>query len=229
MKKASKRLKNLQIKTNQYLQYSYKDAIKILKDVANANFKESVEAHIALNIKPKQSEQHIRASVILPYGIKSTKVIAAVTDNPKDALSWGADFAGTFDIFEQISKKYINFDILVAGPEYLPKLSEFGKILGPKGLMPSLKAGTISNDLESLIKEFKLGRKIQYRTDKSGVIHILFGKSDFLNENLEENLISIYQSIEKNKPLGIKGKLFKSFYICSTMSPSLKIDLNSFK
>ena len=108
-------------------------------------------------------------------------------------------------------------------------MSEFGKILGPKGLMPSLKLGTVTNDLETLIKDFKLGRKIQYRTDKSGIVHIVFGKSDFLNENLEQNLVSIYQSIEKNKPIGVKGKIFKSFYICCTMSPSLKIDLNSFK
>lgn len=228
MKQFSKRLKNLQSKVN-FLQYSYKDAIKLIKDLANAKFKESLEAHIALNIKAKQSEQHIRANVILPYGIKSAKKLAVITDNITDALAWGADLAGTSEIFKQISQKQINFDLLIASPEYLPKLSEFGKILGPKGLMPSLKAGTISNNLEELIKDFKLGKKIQYRTDKSGIIHIIFGKSDFFTQHLEENLISIYQSIEKNKPIGVKGKIFKSFYICSTMSPSLKLDLGSFK
>ncbi len=228
MKKFSKRLQILQ--TNiKALQYSYKEAIKLLKLLSTANFNESLEAHIALNIKAKQADQQIRTHLTLPYKIGSKKKLAAITENINEALACGADFAGTSDIYEQISKKNINFDFLVTSPEYLPKLSEFGKILGPKGLMPSLKLGTVTNDLEPLIRDLKLGKKIQYRTDKSGIIHIVFGKADFVNENLEENLISIYQSIEKNKPIGIKGKIFKSFYICSTMSPSLKIDLNSFK
>lgn len=228
MKKFSKRLKILKTKIKP-LQYSYREAIKLIKDLSIANFNESLEAHIALNLKVKQTDQQIRANLILPYGVLSKKKLAVITENVNEALTFGADFAGTSNIFEQISQKHINFDILITSPEYLSKISEFGKILGPKGLMPSLKLGTVTNDLETLIKDFKLGRKIQYRTDKSGIVHIVFGKSDFLNENLEQNLVSIYQSIEKNKPIGVKGKIFKSFYICSTMSPSLKIDLNSFK
>ncbi len=228
MKKISKRLKNLQTKSN-FFPYSYKEAIEIVKTLANAKFKESLEAHISLNIKIKQSEQHIRANLNLPYGVASKKKLAVVTDNIVEALALGADFAGTSEIFSKIFQKKINFDILIASPEYLPKLSEFGKILGPKGLMPSLKAGTITSNLEELIKDLKEGKRVHYRTDKSGIIHIVFGKSDFSNENLEENLKIIYQSIERNKPTGVKGKIFRSFHICSTMSPSLKIDLNSFK
>ncbi len=228
MTKISKRLKFLKSEINP-LKYSYKDAIQLVKKISTAKFIESLEAHIALNIKLKHADQQMRGNILLPYGIKSSKKLAIITENISEALSFGADFAGTTNIFNQIINKMINFDILVTVPEYLPKLSEFGKILGPKGLMPSLKSGTINSNIKDLITEFKSGRKIQYRTDKSGIIHLIFGKSNFLNTNLEENLLSIFESIEKNKPAGVKGKFFKSFYVCSTMSPSLKIDINSFK
>lgn len=228
MKRISKRLKDLKTKIN-FLQYSYKDAIKLIKTLTNTKFKESLEIHAALNIKAKQSEQQIRASLLLPNGIETSKKIAVITDNITEAFESGADFAGTQSIFDEIAKKIIKFDLLITTPQYITKLAQFGKILGPKGLMPSLKSGTITENLNLSIKDFKSGKKVQYRTDKLGVIHLVFGKPDFSEAKLEDNLLSIYQSIEKNKPVGIKGKLFKSLYINTTMSPSIKIDLNSFK
>lgn len=227
MPKISKRFKILKNQVN-HLQYSYKDAIKLIKNLATAKFLESIEAHISLNINSKYTNQQIRSSLILPYGIGNKRRIAVITDNISDAFLWGADIAGTENIYDQINKGIINFDILLTTPQYMQNLFKFNKILGPKGLMPSLKSGTISNNLELLIKEFKQG-KVEYRTDKSGVIHIIFGKANFSENELIDNLLNIYYSIEKNKPSGIKGKFFKSFFICTTMSPSINIDLNSFR
>lgn len=227
MSKISKRFKILKNQVN-HLQYSYKDAIKLIKNLATAKFLESIEAHISLNINSKYTNQQIRSSLTLPYGTGNKRKIAVITDNISDAFLYGADIAGTENIYDQINKGIINFDILLTTPQYMQNLFKFNKILGPKGLMPSLKSGTISNNLELLIKDFKQG-KIEYRTDKSGVIHIIFGKANFSENELIDNLLNIYYSIDKNKPSGIKGKFFKSFFICTTMSPSINIDLNSFR
>lgn len=226
MVKISKRFQILKNQINN-IKYSYKDAIKSIKNLATAKFLESIEAHINLNINPKYINQQIRSSIILPYGTGNKRKIAVITDNVSEAFLWGADIAGTENIYNQISQGIINFDVLLTTPQYMPNLFKFSKFLGPKGLMPSLKSGTIATNLELLIKEFKQG-KLEYRTDKSGIIHIIFGKANFLESELEDNLLNIYYSIEKNKPFGIKGKFFKSFFICTTMSPSICIDLNSF-
>lgn len=227
MSKISKRFKILKNKIN-HLQYPYKDAIKLIKNLATAKFLESIEAHISLNINSKYTNQQIRSSLTLPYGTGTKRKIAVITDNISDAFLYGADIAGTENIYDQINKGIINFDILLTTPQYMQNLFKFNKILGPKGLMPSLKSGTIGNNLELLIKDFKQG-KIEYRTDKSGIIHIIFGKANFSENELIDNLLNVYYSIEKNKPSGIKGKFFKSFFICTTMSPSINIDLNSFR
>lgn len=227
MSKISKRFKILKNKIN-HLQYPYKDAIKLIKNLATAKFLESIEAHISLNINSKYTNQQIRSSLTLPYGTGNKRKIAVITDNIADAFLYGADIAGTENIYDQINKGIINFDILLTTPQYMQNLFKFNKILGPKGLMPSLKSGTIGNNLELLIKDFKQG-KIEYRTDKSGIIHIIFGKANFSENELIDNLLNVYYSIEKNKPSGIKGKFFKSFFICTTMSPSINIDLNSFR
>jgi large subunit ribosomal protein L1 len=140
----------------------------------------------------------------------------------------GANLAGQDDLFEEISQGKINFDVLLTTPLLVPKLGKLGKILGPKSLMPSLKSGTVTQNLKETIEEFKKG-KLEYRADKNGIVHITFGKTSFSEEQLLANLVTLYNSIEKNKPAGVKGKYFHSFYICTTMSPSVKIDLPSFK
>lgn len=227
MRKISKRFTFLKTQLK-FLQYTYLDAIKLIKNLATAKFLESLEIHIALNIDPKQANQQVRSTLILPHGPINKKKIAVFTENTKDALTWGANVAGTDLIIEQILAQKLEFDILITTPQYMPKLLPFSKILGPKGLMPSLKSGTLVPNLQLALAELKKG-KIEYKADKGGVIHILFGKSNYSEKQLAENLLAIYFSIEKNKPLSVKGKYFKSAYICSTMSPSINIELASFK
>jgi large subunit ribosomal protein L1 len=139
-----------------------------------------------------------------------------------------ADLVGSEDLIQSITKGELNFDILLATPEMMPKLAKLGRVLGPKGLMPSPKAGTVTSNIAIAINEFKKG-KLEYRADKTGIVHLSFGKVNFSIEQLKENLFSVYNSIEKNKPSGVKGKYFKNFTICTTMSPSIKLDLMTFK
>ena len=139
-----------------------------------------------------------------------------------------ADIIGSDDLIETITKGQINFDILIATPDMMPKLAKLGRILGPKGLMPSPKAGTVTTDVKLTLEEFKKG-KVEYRADKTGIVHLLLGKSDFPEEDLLENLETVYNSIENNKPPGVKGRYFKTFYICSTMGPAIEIDISAFK
>jgi large subunit ribosomal protein L1 len=227
MKKISKRIKNLQtlIKNEKY---SSKDGIVLVKKLAQAKFVESIEAHISLNIDPKYANQQLRTSLILPHGTGKTLKIAVFTENEniKEALNLGADYAGAEDLLEKIAQGNIDFDVLITSPSLMPKLTKLGKILGPKGLMPSPKSGTVSTDLKNSINDFKKG-KVEYRADKTGIVHLNFGKANFTEQQLKENLQTLYQSIEKNRPSGIKGKYFKSFYICTTMSPSIQLELNS--
>jgi len=229
MKKYSKRflnLKKLVTKTS----YSYDEAISLSKILGTAKFIESVEAHICLNIDPKHANQQLRASLFLPNGTGKSLKIAVFTDaeNISEILQMGATIAGSDNLVEDITNGKLDFDILITTPQLLPKLIKVGKILGPKGLMPSPKSGTVTQNLRETIKEFKTGR-LEYRADKTGIVHLNFGTKNFSESELTENLLAVYNSIEKNKPAGVKGKYFKSFTICTTMSPSIEIDLTSFK
>lgn len=228
MKKLSKRLIQLNsLKTKKI--YSFSESVQLLKEFKSAKFIESAEAHISLNIDPKYANQQLRTSLILPNGTGKSLRIGVFTesDNVKKVLEMGATIAGSDDLLEEISLGNLNFDVLITTPDLMPKLAKLGKILGPKALMPSPKSGTVSQNLKETIAEFKKG-KIEYRADKTGIVHLNFGKIDFGSKELQENLLAVYQSIEKNKPTGVKGKYFKSFHICTTMSPSIKIDLNTF-
>jgi large subunit ribosomal protein L1 len=189
-----------------------------------------VEAHISLNIDPKYANQQLRTSLVLPNGTGKSIRIAVFTeaDNVQDALKNGATIAGADDLMEEISAGNLNFDLLITTPQLMPKLAKLGRILGPKGLMPSPKSGTVTQNLNQAIAEFQKG-KVEYRADKTGIVHLSFGKVAFSPEQLKENLIAVYNSIEKNKPTGVKGRYFKSFSICTTMSPSIRLELGSFK
>ena len=229
MKKESKRLKilkNLVVNSN----YSIDDGVILLKKIGNAKFIESVEAHVSLNIDPKYANQQLRTSLVLPNGTGKSLRIAVFTDadNVADVLKMGATVAGSDDLIEDISTGKLNFDLLITTPQLMPKLAKLGRVLGPKGLMPSPKSGTVTQNLAETIDEFKKG-KLEYRADKTGIVHLSFGKVNFSEEQLKENLMAVYNSIEKNKPTGVKGKYFKSFNICTTMSPAIKIELSAFK
>ena len=147
--------------------------------------------------------------------------------NFEEAKKAGVDIVGNDDLINLISQGNINFDLLIATPEIMPKLAKLGRILGPKGLMPSPKSGTVTSTLKTTLNEFKKG-KFEYKADKTGVLHVSFGKADFTNSQLVENLQALYQSIEQNRPSGVKGKYFKSLFICTTMGSSIKLDLNTF-
>lgn len=229
MKKYTKRIGKLH-DLIQEESYSAQDASKLLKELATAKFDESVEAHISLNIDPKYANQQLRTTLVLPHGTgKSIKIaVFTDTDDVQTALDAGADIAGADDLLEDMSGGNLDFDILVTTPQLMPKLAKLGRVLGPKGLMPSPKSGTVTQDIESALSEFKKG-KLEYRADKTGIVHLSFGKASFSESQIQENLTAVFESIEKNKPSGVKGRYFKSFNVCTTMSPALRIELASFK
>lgn len=229
MSKSSRRYRQLLKKITKPT-YSPLEAIQLLLEVSNANFIETVEVHIALGLDPKYVDQQLRATVLLPKGTGKAVSVAVITssDQVAEAISAGADIAGSNDLIEEISKGRLDFDKLIATPDVMPSIAKLGRLLGPKGLMPSPKAGTVTNSLSKSIAEFKAG-KLEYRVDRSGIVHVSCGKVDFNSIDLLANLIAIKDSIEKNRPSGAKGKYWKSVYISSTMSPSIPIDLNMFR
>ena len=230
MKKQSKRIEKLITKVTNQPIYSIDEGILLLRETGNAKFIESTEAHVTLNIDPKYANQQLRTSLVLPYGTGKTIRIAVFTESDyvNEVLNSGATIAGSDDLIEEISSGKIQFDLLITTPQLMPKLAKLGRVLGPKGLMPSPKSGTVTQNIKEAIQEFKKG-KVEYRADKTGIVHLSFGKVSFSEQELRENLLAVYNSIEKNKPSGVKGRFFLNFTICTTMGPGIKIDLSSFK
>jgi len=230
MRKLSRRHKENLNRTKGEIISNLEEAITLLKETATTKFVESVELHANLNIDPKYADQQLRTTVTLPNGIGKETRIAVLTneENFEEAKSAGADIVGNDDLIEQITQGNLNFDLLIATPNMMPKLAKLGRVLGPKGLMPSPKSGTVSSTLESTLTEFKKG-KFEYKADKTGIVHVNFGKTDFTENQLIENLTALYKSIEQNRPSGVKGKYFKTLFICTTMGSSLKLDLNIFE
>jgi len=229
MRKLSRRQNENFKKITDVVHVSLEEAINLLQETATAKFIESVELHANLNIDPKYADQQLRTTVTLPHGVGKATRIAVLTNeaNFNEANEAGADIVGSQDLIDDISQGVINFELLVATPDMMPKLAKLGRVLGPKGLMPSPKSGTVSTSLTETLTEFKKG-KFEYKADKTGVVHVSFGKADFSKNQLIDNLTSLYQSIEQNRPSGVKGKYFKSFFICSSMGPSIQLDLSAF-
>ena len=229
MRKLSRRHKENTEKTKNKIYSNLDESIQVLKETATTKFVESVELHANLSIDPKYADQQLRTTVTLPHGVGKQLTIAVLTndENFEEAKNAGADIVGNDELIENITKGNIEFDLLIATPNMMPKLAKLGRVLGPKGLMPSPKSGTVSSTLETTLTEFKKG-KFEYKADKTGVVHVSFGKSDFTELQLIENLQALYNSIEKNRPSGVKGKYFKSIFICTTMGSSIRLDLNAF-
>jgi len=225
MRKVSRRHKENIEKTKTIVYSTVDEAIAALKSTATTKFVETVELHANLNIDPKYADQQLRTTVTLPNGVGKQVKIAVLTDedNFAEANSAGADIVGNDDLIEQINQGNIEFDLLVTTPNMMPKLAKLGRVLGPKGLMPSPKSGTVTSTLDSTLTEFKKG-KFEYKADKTGIVHVSFGKSDFENKQLAENLEALYKSIEQNRPSGVKGRYFKSLFICTTMGSSIRLD-----
>jgi large subunit ribosomal protein L1 len=229
MRKLSRRQNENRKKVKNIVHSSLEEAITLLQDTATAKFIESVELHANLNIDPKYADQQLRTTVTLPHGVGKSVRIAVLTNeaNFTEANNSKADIVGSQELIDSISQGIINFDLLIATPDMMPKLAKLGRVLGPKGLMPSPKSGTVSTNLTETLSDFKKG-KFEYKADKTGVVHVNFGKVNFSKNQLIENLRSLYQSIEQNRPSGVKGKYFKSLFICSSMGPSIQLDLNAF-
>ncbi len=225
MPKLSKRFQILTTKVEDRV-YSPIQAIKLVKETANAKFDETIEAHARLGIDPKYTDQQLRTTVALPNGTGQSIRIAVIARGEKvsQAKSAGADLAGEDELVEAISKGEMNFDLLIATPDMMPKVAKLGRVLGPRGLMPNPKAGTVTSDLEAAIKEFKAG-KLEFRADRAGIVHVRFGKASFSEDSLLENLKTLQETIDRNKPSGAKGRYWKSLFITSTMGPSVEVDV----
>ncbi len=207
--------------------YEANEAIKLLKETSATKFDGTAEVHLNLNIDPTKSEQAIRGTVPLPHGSgKKIKIAAIVSDDQvKAAKDAGAENAGMEDLIEEFSKGKIKYDVIIATPEAMKKLGKVAKILGQKGIMPNPKSGTVTDNPEKTIKELIAGR-VEYRNDKDGIIHTIFGKVSFKEEELENNLNTILKVVRESKPATVKGTFVKSITITSSMGPGIKLDVN---
>lgn len=228
-KKISRRLRELNKKVEDRL-YEPVDALNLLKETATAKFPESAEAHIRLGIDPKYTDQQLRTTVVLPKGTGQTVRVAVIARGEKvqEATSAGADIVGSEELIAEIQQGRMDFDKLIATPDVMPQVAKLGKLLGPRGLMPSPKGGTVTFDLASAIAEFKAG-KLEFRADRSGIVHVMFGKAAFTADDLLVNLKALQETIDRNRPSGAKGRYWRTFYVSSTMGPSIQLDINALR
>ncbi len=228
-KKLSRRLQALLEKVEDK-DYSPEEALNLLKETATAKFPEAAEAHIRLGIDPKYTDQQLRTTVVLPKGTGQTVRVAVIArgEKVKEASDAGADIVGSEELINEIQQGMMDFDKLIATPDVMPQVAKLGKILGPRGLMPSPKGGTVTSDLAAAIAEFKAG-KLEYRADRTGIVHVMFGKVSFEPADLLVNLKALQESIDRNRPSGAKGRYWRSVYVSSTMGPSIRVDINALR
>ena len=230
MRKLGKKYVEASSKVDKTKVYDLAEAIELVKTTSITKFDSSVEVAMNLNIDTKKSDQQLRGSIVLPNGTGKSKKILVLAKGAAatEAKEAGADFVGDQDLIDKISNEnWFDYDVILATPEMMPALGKIGKILGPKGLMPNPKTGTVTTDVKKAVEETKKG-KVEYRTDTFGNVHAIFGKASFDDAKLAENLKSFVEVILKAKPQTVKGNYVKNISISSTMGPGIKIDVNSF-
>lgn len=224
----SKRMKQVDGLFDRNQSYSLQQAVEILKKCPAPKFDQSVNIALKIGIDPKKSDQQVRGTVSLPHGTGKTVklVVIAKGDKAKEAQEAGADYVGADDLLEKIKGGWTDFSALIATPDMMRELGKLGKVLGPRGLMPTPKAGTVTTDVAKAVKEVKAG-KIEFKVDKTGNVNNAVGKISFKTENLVENMNVLLSAIAKSKPASAKGAFLRSLYLSSTMGPGLKIDIQS--
>ena len=211
--------------------YSIEEAVKLLKETKTANFDESVELALRLNLDTKKADQQLRGATVLPNGIGKTKKVLVIARGAKatEAKEAGADYVGDTDMIDKIANEnWFDFDTMIATPDMMPALGKIGRVLGPRGLMPNPKTGTVTMDVKKAVEDVKKGR-VEYRTDSYGNVAVLVGKVSFDDEKLVENIKSFVSLINKTKPSTVKGKYMLNIAIASTMGPGIKVDTASFE
>ena len=206
--------------------YPYAEAVALAKKTSTTKFDSSIEACFNLNIDPRQADQNIRGAMVLPNGTGRSQKVLVIADGAKaeEAKAAGADFVGADDMLEQIKNGWMGFDVIVATPNMMGKLGRFGKLLGPKGLMPNPKTGTVTMNIAQAVEEIKKG-KVEYRTDKDGNVNVMIGKASFSEEALAENFKALYDQIAKVRPASVKGNYMNSVTVASTMGPGVKVTI----
>ncbi len=229
VKKLSRRMQEL-IKKVEDRPYEPLEALNLLKETATAKFPESAEAHIRLGIDPKYTDQQLRTTVALPKGTGQTVRVAVIARGEKvtEASAAGADIVGSEELIDEIQKGMMDFDLLIATPDVMPQVAKLGRLLGPRGLMPSPKGGTVTSDLAQAIQEFKAG-KLEFRADRTGIVHVMFGKASFAPEDLLVNLKALQETIDRNRPSGAKGRYWRTMYVSATMGPSIQVEVNTLR
>ena len=230
MKKRGKKYIEALSKVEKGKAYAKDEAVKLVKETSVSKFVSSVEVAVRLNLDTKKADQQLRGAIVLPNGTGKTKKVLVVArgENAKKAEAAGADFVGDTDVLEKIEKEnWFEFDVMIATPDMMPLLGKLGRVLGPKGLMPNPKTGTVTTDVEKAVKDVKAGR-VEYRTDSFGNIHGIIGNTSFDDKALVENLDAFMAVLIKAKPSTVKGDYVKNVSIATTMGPGIKIALNSF-
>ena len=230
MKKRGKKYTEAVSKVEKGKLYIPEEAVKLVKETSTTKFDSTIEISMRLNLDTKKADQQLRGAMVLPKGTgKSQKVlVVAKGDNAKLATDAGADYVGDVELLEKIEKEnWFDFDVMIATPDMMPLLGKLGRVLGPKGLMPNPRTGTVTTDVVKAVNDVKAGQ-VEYRADSYGIVHGIIGKGSFSSEDLEENLNAFVNTIINNKPAGAKGEYIKSITISSTMGPGIKINKNTF-
>lgn len=228
MAKLAKRMKGYREIVDREKEYDFSEAVKTLLDVQGAKFDESVEVSLNMNLDPRHADQMLRSTIVLPHGTGKIQRIAvfAKDDKAAEAEKAGADIVGADDLVAKVKGGFLDFDVVVAAPDCMPLVGQLGKILGPKGLMPNPKLGTVTPNVVKAIEDIKAGM-VEFRTEKNGIVHALVGKKSFGQEKLEENIKAFVSKVKAEKPSGAKGQYMLKMSITSTMGPGIKIDLGT--